>query len=91
MPAIAVGALDFRAFDRIVYSRECLDHVIVLGERHLLRILKSYFAYYHRSRTHLSLGKDAPEPRAVQPARMGGIVELPEVGGLHHRYERQAA
>ena len=47
--------------------RECLDHVIVLGQMHLRRILKSYFAYYHRSRTHLSLGKDAPEPRDVQP------------------------
>jgi hypothetical protein len=46
---------------------------------------------YHRSRTHLSLGKDAPEPRAVQPPTMGEIVELPEVGGLHHRYERRAA
>jgi len=55
------------------------------------QILKSYFAYYHRARTHLSLGKDAPEPRAVQPPSMGKIVELPEVGGLHHRYKRRAA
>jgi putative transposase len=70
---------------------ECLDHVIVLNERHLRRILTAYFAYYHRSRTHLSLGRDAPEPRAVQPPTMGEIVELPEVGGLHHRYERRAA
>jgi transposase InsO family protein len=79
--------------ERLVGSvrRECLDHVIVLGERHLHRILKAYFAYYHKSRTHLSLGKDAPEPRAVQPPSMGKIVELPEVGGLHHRYERRAA
>ena len=79
--------------ERLVGSirRECLDHVIVLNERHLLQILKSYFAYYHRSRTHLSLGKDAPEPRAVHPPSMGQIVELPEVGGLHHRYERRAA
>ena len=79
--------------ERLVGSirRECLDHVIVLGERHLCRILKAYFAYYHRSRTHLSLGKDAPEPRAVQPPSMGKIVELPEVGGLHNRYERRAA
>src|SRR5262249_61812178 len=46
--------------------RECLDHVIVLGENHLRRILRSYFAYYHRSRTHLSLCEDAPEPRAKQ-------------------------
>ena len=79
--------------ERIVGSvrRECLDHVIVLGEQHLYRILKSYFAYYHRSRTHLSLGKDAPEPRPIQPTTMGKVVALPEVGGLHHRYERLAA
>ena len=79
--------------ERLVGSirRECLDHVIVLNEHHLRRILTAYFAYYHRSRTHLSLGKDAPEPRAVQPPSMGQIVELPEVGGLHHRYERCAA
>jgi hypothetical protein len=56
-----------------------------------LRILKSYFAYYHGSRTHLSLSKDAPEPREVCPPEMGEIVALPEVGGLHHRYERIAA
>jgi len=79
--------------ERLVGSlrRECLDHVIVLGEQHLYRILKSYFAYYHRSRTHLSLGKDAPEPRPVQPPSMGNVVALPEVGGLHHRYEPLAA
>jgi putative transposase len=79
--------------ERLVGSirRECLDQVIVLNERHLHRILTAYFAYYHRSRTHLSLGKDAPVPRAVQPPSMGQIVEQPEVGGLHHRYERRAA
>jgi transposase InsO family protein len=79
--------------ERLVGSvrRESLDHVIVVGERHLHRILKSYFAYYHRSRTHLSLSKDAPEPRAVHPPSMGKVVALPEVGGLHHRYERLAA
>jgi putative transposase len=65
--------------------------MIASSERHLHRILRSNFAYYHRSRAHLSLGKDAPEARAVQPPSMGGIVELPEVGGLHHRYERRAA
>ena len=70
---------------------ECLKHVIVLGEMHLRRILKSYFAYYHGARTHLSLGKDAPEPRAVHPTSRGKIVEPPEVGGLHHRYIRKAA
>ena len=79
--------------ERLVGSvrRECLDHVIVLGKRHLHRIVKSYFAYYHGSRTHLSLSKDAPEPREVCPPAMGEIVELPEVGGLHHRYVRLAA
>jgi transposase InsO family protein len=79
--------------ERLVGSvrRECLDHVIVLGERHLHQILKSYFAYYHKSRTHLSLCKDTPEPRPVHPVSAGEIVELPEVGGLHHRYERRAA
>jgi transposase InsO family protein len=79
--------------ERLVGSvrRECLDHIIVLGERHLHRILKSYFAYYHRSRTHLSLSKDAPEPRPIHPPSMGKVVALPEVGGLHHRYERLAA
>jgi putative transposase len=79
--------------ERLIGSirRECLDHVIVLGEHHLRRILASYFAYYHRSRTHLSLNKDAPEPRAVMSPENGEIVALPEVGGLHHRYERHAA
>jgi len=83
-----------RAFvERLIGSvrRDCLDHVIVLGERHLRRILKSYLAYYHCSRTHLGLAKDTPEPRAVQPPEMGDIVEPPQVGGLHHRYERRAA
>src|SRR5262249_2063792 len=71
--------------------RECLDHVIVLSEKHLRQILKSYFEYYHRSRTHLSLAKDAPEPRAKQPPESGTVSESAEVGGLHHRYERRAA
>ncbi len=79
--------------ERLVGSvrRECLDHVIVLGGQHLRRILTRYFSYYHKSRTHLSLGKDAPDPRAIQPPSVGKIVELPEVGGLHHRYARLAA
>ncbi len=79
--------------ERLIGSirRDCLDHVIVLGERHLKRILTSYFAYYHDSRTHLSLEKDAPEPRPIQPPMFGAVVAVPEVGGLHHRYERRAA
>ncbi|HEX5083080.1 MAG TPA: integrase core domain-containing protein [Blastocatellia bacterium] len=79
--------------ERLIGSirRECLDQVIVLGENHLRRILRSYIAYYHRSRTHLSLCKDAPEPRAKQPPECGPVIEIAEVGGLHHRYERRAA
>jgi transposase InsO family protein len=79
--------------ERVIGSirRECLDHVVVFNEKHLRRVLRSYFRYYHASRTHLSLGKDAPEPRAVQPPELGRVVEFPEVGGLHHRYCRQAA
>ena len=65
--------------------------LIVLHESSLRRTLKSYFEYYHRSRTHLSLGKDSPEPRAIQLPEMGSVVAVPQVGGLHHRYERQAA
>jgi putative transposase len=69
--------------------RECLDHVVVLGRRHLRCRLKSYVDYYHRSRTHLALAKDAPLPRGVMPR--GEIIALPQVGGLHYRYERRAA
>jgi transposase InsO family protein len=72
--------------------RECLDHVIVLDERHLRRVLCEYLEnYYHPSRTHLSLGKDSPIPRPVQPPQMGEVVSFPILGGLHHRYERRAA
>jgi hypothetical protein len=71
--------------------RECLNHVIVFNETHLRRILKSYIEYYHRSRTHLSLAKDAPMPRAKHLPDLGAVIEIAEVGGLHHRYERRAA
>ena len=71
--------------------RECLDHVIVFHEPSLRRILASYFQYYHRSRTHLSLEKDSPVPRSIQSPEMGRVVALPQLGGLHHRYERRAA
>src|SRR5215472_1869977 len=69
--------------------RECLDHVIVFHENSLRRTLNSYLDYYHRSRTHLSLGKDSPEPRSIQPPEMGSGVAVSQVGGLHHRYERR--
>lgn len=70
---------------------ECLDHVVVLNQRHLQRILTDYFAYYHRSRTHLSLAMDCPDPRPARGPEFGKVVECPQVGGLHHRYERRAA
>ena len=71
--------------------RDCLDHVVVLNENHLRRLVRRYLAYYHGFRTHLSLGKDTPEPRPVEPPDQGNIVEIPMVGGLHHRYARLAA
>jgi putative transposase len=71
--------------------RDCLNHVIVLNEHHLRRLLSSYLRYYHHSRTHLSLEKDCPEPRLVQPPDQGRIIAFPQAGGLHHRYERLAA
>jgi hypothetical protein len=66
--------------------RECLDHIIVLGEAHLRRILKSYPRYYNETRTHLALDKDAPLSRTVQ--RSGRIHCRPVLGGLHHEYVR---
>jgi transposase InsO family protein len=77
--------------ERLIGSirRECLDHVVVLNRRHLHRLLKRYFAYYHRSRTHLGLAKDAPETRPVMS--QGKIVAIPQVGGLHHCYLRCTA
>jgi putative transposase len=65
--------------------------LLVFHETSLRRILRSYLDYYHRSRTHLCLAKDSPEPRSVQPEHMGRVLALPQVGGLHHRYERRAA
>src|SRR3989442_1665793 len=78
--------------ERLIGSvrRECLDHVVVLGERHLRRILTAYFAYYHRARAHLSLDEDAPDGRSIEPPRFGTIITISEVGGLHHRYVRRA-
>ncbi|MGA3325880.1 MAG: integrase core domain-containing protein [Terriglobia bacterium] len=79
--------------ERLIGSirRACLDHLLVFNESSLRQTLKLYFHYYHGARTHLSLEKDAPETRPVQPPEMGSVIELPEVGGLHHRYERRAA
>jgi putative transposase len=72
--------------------RELVDHIIVMNQRHLRRLLRTYVTeYYHGCRTHLSLGKDAPEPRSVEQPEIGEVIELPVVGGLHHRYTRRAA
>jgi transposase InsO family protein len=71
--------------------RECLDHMIVFNEASLKGILKTYFEYYEHSRTHLSLEKDAPSSRAVQTREVGRVIQIAQVGGLHHRYERRAA
>jgi hypothetical protein len=79
--------------ERLIGSirRECLDHVIVLHERHLRRLLIRYFSYYHAWRTHRGLDMDAPVPHPVQPPALGPVQEVPEVGGLHHHDERRAA
>ncbi len=79
--------------ERVVGSirRECLNHLIVLGERHLRRILRSYVDYYNETRTHMSLNKDAPEGRPVQRPNQGKVIERKQVGGLHHEYVRRAA
>ena len=74
--------------ERLIGSirRECLDHVVVSGERHLCRILKTYAAYYNDVRTHLSLEKDAPNFRHSRT--LGSIVAIAILGGLHHQYVR---
>ncbi len=71
--------------------RDCLDHVIIFSAVGLQRLMNRYCAYYEQSRTHLSLNKDAPIPRPIAAASAGHVVAIPQVGGLHHRYERQAA
>jgi len=71
--------------------RECLDHVIILTAAGLRRVLTAYVTYYHRSRTHLALDNDAPASRAVSLPTAGRIIAIPQVGGLHHRYDRRAA
>jgi transposase InsO family protein len=70
--------------------RECLNHVIVLNEAHLKRIVTSFLEYYHQARPHRSLDQNAPEPRAVEPPERGPVVAEPVLGGLHHRYRRCA-
>ncbi len=79
--------------ERVIGSirRECLDHIVIFNERHLCRVLSSYVDYYQRTRTHLSLDKDCPDPRPIMPRRIEKVIAIPQVGGLHHRYERLAA
>ena len=79
--------------ERVIGSirRECLDHVIVVNEAGLSRLLTRYLTYYHQSRTHLSLDKDSPQPRPIAPSTSGQVVASPQVDGLHHRYDRRAA
>ena len=78
--------------ERLIGSvrRECLDHVIVLNEDHLRRILSEYFEYYHEARANLSLERNSPDPRAVQAPDNGEVVAKAYLGGLHHCYTRAA-
>jgi putative transposase len=78
--------------ERVIGSirRECLDHVIVINERHLRRLLRNYLAYYNATRPHQALHNNSPYPRDVQTPTAGRIVAIPQVGGLHHRYQRVA-
>ncbi len=73
--------------------RELLEHVVILGERHLVRLIRSYLSYYHKDRCHLGLAKDAPQVRAVtpRPSANAKVIALTRVGGVHHRYEWQEA
>jgi transposase InsO family protein len=77
--------------ERLIGSirRECLNHFIILNARHLRRTLAAYFNYYHRSRPHLALEKQCPVERQI--FKRGTIIEIAELGGLHHRYERIVA
>src|SRR5437870_7213054 len=78
--------------ERLIGSirRECLDHVIVLNERHLRRLLRAYLAYYNTTRPHQALCNDSPRPRDVHRPALGNVVAIPLVAGLHHRYHRAA-
>jgi transposase InsO family protein len=79
--------------ERVIGSvrRECLDQVIVINARHLLRLLADYFEHYHRWRCHRSLAMDCPEPRPVQEPEHGEVMEVEEASGLYRHYERRAA
>ncbi len=78
--------------ERVIGSirRECLDRLIILGDQHLRSILRDYVAYYNHCRPHLSLDRNAPFLRDVEPPSRGQVVAIPKVGGLHHFYARAA-
>jgi len=78
--------------ERVIGSirRECLDHLIILNESHLRRILREYVRYYNEVRPHLSLEGNAPEPRELEPPSRGPVIAIPVLGGLHHHYRRAA-
>ncbi len=78
--------------ERVIGSlrRECLDHFLILSEAHLRRLLRAYGAYYNTTRPHQSLDNNSPQPRVIEPPPCGGIIAIPQVGGLHHRYQRVA-
>ena len=79
--------------ERLIGSvrRECLDHIFVLGERHLKRILREYFDFYNNSREPMALDGNTPLLREVEPPDRGKVIAIPQAGGLHHRYTRIAA
>jgi len=78
--------------ERLIGSirRECLDHVIVFNDRHLKKMLRAYFIYYHQARTHLALDKQCPEPCTVELPDQGTVIAFPHIGDLHHEYRRAA-
>jgi putative transposase len=78
--------------ERVIGSirRECLDHLIIIGEDQLRRILRDYIDYYHNSRLHQALERNSPTPREIEAAVKGKVIAIPQVGGLHHRYRRAA-
>src|ERR1700677_3570277 len=73
------------------FGASVLITFVIFNERHLRRVLSSYVDYYHGTRTHLSLVKDCPDPRPIQPRGVGRVVAIPKVGGLHHRYQLSSA
>jgi putative transposase len=76
--------------ERVIGSirRECLDHFLALNDAHLRRLLRAYLAYYNTVRPHQALDNNSPWPRSVQPSTRGRVVAIPQVGGLHHLYQR---